>query len=66
MVPEYRVNMTDPYTHLQPILCDYNPHHPDVTVSKDIEYVTCPKCIYYYFKPEAKVLNDAYKAGRLY
>jgi hypothetical protein len=53
--------------HFHPVLCDA--YAPDITgpicTSRDIEKVTCPKCVYYYFRPEARELERAYKAGRL-
>lgn len=35
-----------------------------IACSKFIEDVTCPKCVYYYYHPEAKELERAYRNKR--
>lgn len=35
-----------------------------VTVSRDINEVTCQRCVYFYFKPSAKALNDQIDEAR--
>ena len=35
-----------------------------ITVSKDIETVTCPQCVYYYFNPEARRLEAEFRRVR--
>jgi hypothetical protein len=47
--------------HYKTVLCflplDTN---ENITVSYDIHYVTCPKCMYYYFRPEARRLEQEF------
>jgi len=51
--------------HTHPPLC-FQVESDDVLVrvSRDIEEVTCPVCVYYWFTPEARNLEIAFRARR--
>ena len=54
--------------HYNPILCFTVPITGDpkqmVTVSNDINYVTCHICAYYYMNPEARLLELAFRGSK--
>jgi hypothetical protein len=50
--------------HSFPILCFGEARlkmDEDITVSKDINEVTCPYCVYYFFTPNARKLEMEYR-----
>ena len=48
--------------HTHPIQC-FDAEPDEVTCSTDIEEVTCNKCVYYYFHPEARKLEFEFRYG---
>jgi hypothetical protein len=49
--------------HFHPALC-WPELGKDISVTSSIEYVTCPKCVYYYFRPDARLLEQCYENQR--
>jgi len=51
--------------HYMPYLCFLNVLDDEhITVSKDINEVTCKYCAYYYFHPEARQLEIEFRLRR--
>lgn len=52
--------------HFYPPLCNplINQINEAITCNKNINEVTCPKCVYYYFHPEARILEFNFQLNK--